>query len=198
MPLALLEAMRGLDAPTADDMHEYHPELATKRLGMSPTVAAQIERYQRLAAREEPVGADDAIALLKLVGRRSDAALAFTEAGRRAAQHAVGRVSRLARWSHGLLPRVLRDRLGFRLARRAVRRVFELTLARDQGRVVAVASRPPTAAATPNGAACAFYGSAVAALLRTFTSFDGAVIHPRCRTKGDAECRWQTASAREA
>ncbi len=197
VPLALLEAMRHLDAPAANGMDEYHQELATKRLGTSATVAAQIERYQELAARDVRVEPGEAIALLRLIGRRSDAALVFTDAGRRAAQYAVTRVSRAGRLGQRLLPRGLRNRLGFRLARRAAQRVFGLVLRREGERVGAVASHPPSADATPSGSACAFYGSAAAALLRTFTTFDGAVVHPACRALGERECRWQTASARE-
>jgi hypothetical protein len=37
------------------------------------------------------------------------------------------------------------------------------------------------------------YGSAVAALLRTFTQFDGALMHSGCRAQGAPECRWQSA-----
>lgn len=197
VPLALLEAMRGLDAPVADGMDEYHSELQTKRLGMSPTVAAQIERHRDLAAREARVAADEVIALLRLVGRRSDAALVFSDAGRRAARYAVERIGRLARLWQRLLPGRLRDRMGLRLARGAVARVFDLSLAREGERVVVSAARPPTAQATPDGAACAFYGSAVAAVLRTLTTFDGAVVHPACRARGDAQCRWQTAGGGE-
>ena len=50
VPLTILESLRHLDAP-ADGGDEYHQELAVKRLGMSGTVAAQIERYRRLAGR---------------------------------------------------------------------------------------------------------------------------------------------------
>lgn len=197
LPLALFEAMRELDVPAAAGLDQFHQELATKRLGTSPTVAAQIDRYRRLAEREARVGADEVIALFKLVGRRSDASQVFSDAGRRAAEHAVALMSPVARLGQRLLPRGLGARLGFRLARRAAQRVLDISLAREGQRVVAQATNPPTAAATPDGTACALFESAVAALLRTFTAFDGAVVHPACRTRAAPACRWETATARE-
>ena len=46
IPLSLLEAIRNLDTPLEDGLDELSPEIVSKRLGLSPTVAAQIERYR--------------------------------------------------------------------------------------------------------------------------------------------------------
>ncbi|NIM52100.1 MAG: hypothetical protein GTN62_13070 [Gemmatimonadales bacterium] len=197
IPLAVLESMRSLDVPAPDQLDEYHREFATKRLGMSRTVAVQIERYRRLAARNTRVAAADVVALLQLAGRRNDAALVFADAGRRAARHATRRVAAVARWLWRAMPRFARNRWGFALARRAVKGAFDLELAREGAQVVAVGENPPSAQASTDGSACALYGCAVAEVLRTFTDFDGAVLHGSCRARGELKCRWHTATATE-
>lgn len=197
MPLAVLEAVRSLDLPTPDDLDEYHHELATKRLGMSSTVALQIDRYASLVAKRAHVQADEVVALLRLMGRRADAGLVFADAGRRAARHAHRRIRWPARWFWRMLPRSARDRVGFLLARRVVLNIFGIHLAREHNQILAVADDPASAHATPDGAACGLYSSAVAGVLRALTDFDGAVVHQTCRARGAAQCRWDTAAVAE-
>lgn len=193
IPLAVLEAMRNLDAPAPEAPTEYQVELSTKRLGTSGTVAAQIERYALLARRSAQLDAGEVAGLLRLAGRRGDAALVFADAGRRAAKHAAARTPRVERLVWRMLPGFARDRLGFRLARRAAESTLGVTLSRDGSHVIAVGRNLPSASATPEGSACGLYGSAVAALLRTFTEFDGALMHAGCAAQGAPECRWQSA-----
>ena len=193
IPLALLEDMRQLDAPAPETPTEYQAELSTKRLGTSGTVAAQIERFEALARRNARVDAAEVAGLLRLAGRRGDASLVFANAGRRAAEHAAARASRVRRLVWRMLPGFARDRAGFRLARRAAESTLGVTLSREGPRVIAVARDLPSASATPDGSACGLYGSAVAALLRTFTEFDGALMHAGCRAQGAPECHWQSA-----
>ena len=47
----------------------------------------------------------------------------------------------------------------------------------------------------PDGAACAFYGSAYGELLRCLTAFEGAMLHEQCRSRGEEACVWRTAAA---
>src|SRR4051794_41302665 len=63
--------------------------MVVRRLGLSPTVAAQIQRYRGAAERDGSVELDEAVSVLRLVGRRPDAALVFADAGRRAARYAT-------------------------------------------------------------------------------------------------------------
>ena len=49
IPLSLLEAMRNLDTPVEDGLEELAEEIVVRRLGLSPTVAAQIQRYRQAA-----------------------------------------------------------------------------------------------------------------------------------------------------
>jgi hypothetical protein len=98
IPLSLLEALRNLDTPVEDGMDELAEEIVVRRLGLSPTVAAQIQRYRQTAERGGAVDLDEVLSVIRLVGRRPDAPLVFADAGRRAARYAArtqGRSSRI-------------------------------------------------------------------------------------------------------
>ena len=73
IPLSLLEALRNLDAPLDDGLDELANEVVSKRFGLSDTVAAQIERYQEAVEGSDDVPRDEALGVLRLVGRRADA-----------------------------------------------------------------------------------------------------------------------------
>jgi hypothetical protein len=190
LPLALLEAVRGLDRPTPDALDEYHDELSAKRLGLNRTVSLEIERLERLGTRGR-VTTGELGALLRLVARRHDAALVFSDAGRRAARLAERQLSWGTRAALAVLPRPLRSRIGFSVTARLAARVLGLDLRRDG----AAANAEPLAGWAPpeSGSACTFYGSAVAELLRLLTDFDGAMVHVGCRSRGDAACHWRSA-----
>jgi hypothetical protein len=193
IPLSLLEAIRNLDTPVEDGLDELAEEIVVRRLGLSPTVAAQIQRYRQGAERSGSVDGEEVVSVIRLVGRRPDAPLVFADAGRRAARHAAR-----ARSTRPLV-RVTAGGLGGRLAVRSVarlaRRVFggEL-LARPEGTEVAMRD-PLSIVATPDGAACAFYGAAYGELLRLLTEFEGAMLHEACRSRGQDACVWRCAAA---
>jgi hypothetical protein len=196
VPLALFEAIRLLDLPTDDGLGEFHEEFEAKRLGTNRTVSAQIARYAGLARTGKRVDGEEVTALLRLVGRRVDAGLVYAEAGRRAGRMAGVEVSGLLRGLRRVLP-LGREAIGLSLVRRAAADVLAVRVARQAGAVLAAMDDPVAIRATSGGAACAFFGSAVAELLRTFTSFDGALLHVSCRGRGDHECRWQAGLAAE-
>ena len=176
-------------------MDEFHRELAVKRLGMSDTVAAQVDRYRRLARRGRRVEAEEVAALFRLVGRRNDAGLVFADAGRRAGRRAVGSIGVPAVSTVRRLPAFVRNGIGFALARRAMR-TLGANLQREAGLPSATIPDPPSAAVTAGGSGCGFYGSAIAEILRALTDFDGAMFHVRCRSRGDEVCQWRAATTR--
>jgi len=195
VPLSLLEALRNLDTPVGDGLEELAGEIVAKRFGLSSTVAAQIQRYQEAFRRGLPVPLDETVGVFRLVGRRPDAALVFADAGRRAARYAARGVSWPVRFILGASPGFLRRRVGAGAASRAARRTSAASL-EFQGRSArAVVPEPLSLLATAEGQACAFYGAALAELLRTLTGFEGAMVHGRCRGRGDDTCRWQAAAA---
>jgi hypothetical protein len=195
LPLSLLEAIRNLDTPVEDGLEELAGEIVVRRLGLSPTVAAQIQRYRSAAEREGTVDFDEAVSVLRLVGRRPDAALVFADAGRRAARYAARSGGASARTLARVSTSAVGRRLALRAAGKLARRVFggELQLP-AHGTEVRMAE-PLSIAALPDGGACGFYGSAYGELLRCLTAFEGAMLHERCRSRGDDACVWRTAAA---
>jgi len=182
VPLTVLEAVKNLDTPVEDGLTEFAEELLVKRLGLSPTVAMQLAEYEQLVRRDARVDGALVEALLRLVGRRPDADLVFADAGRRAARRAVHRVFPPLRL------------FGHFSARRAARAVLGADLTRDRHVPVARVADPIAINATPDGAACAFYGAAFAELLRLLVGYEGAMLHTACRATGALACEWRAAT----
>jgi len=195
IPLSLLEAIRNLDTPVEDGLEELADEIAVRRLGLSPTVAAQIQRYRQMAERGGAVDLDETISVFRLVGRRSDASLVFADAGRRAARYAARGVGRSARTLARVSPGGLVHRLAVRRATKLARTIFGGEL-RTRSTPMEVSMREPLSIiALPGGEACLFYGSAYLELLRCLTGFEDALLHERCRSRGDPACLWRMAVA---
>jgi len=195
LPLSLLEALRNLDTPVEDGLEVMAKDIVSRRLGLSDTVAAQIDRYRQAADREGNVTEDELVSVLRLVGRRPDAPLVFADAGRRAARYAV----RASGGSRALV-KVSPSALGQRLARRAARRLaatyFRGELAEGPDPEVRML-RPLSVSAIPDGNACTFYGAAYGELLRSLVSFEGTMVHEQCEGRGDQACLWRAHRAGE-
>jgi hypothetical protein len=194
IPLSLLEAIRNLDTPVEDGLEELAEEIVVRRLGLSPTVAAQIQRYRHAADKDDAIDQDEVVSVLRLVGRRADAPLVFADAGRRAARYAArsrGSARALARMS----PAGMGRRIALRTVARLSRDIFGGNLlAQSQGSEVSMPD-PLSILAIPDGAACAFYGAAYGELLRGLTAFEGAMLHEECRSRGGQACIWRSAPA---
>jgi hypothetical protein len=195
IPLSLLEAIRNLDTPVEDGLDELAEEIVVRRLGLSPTVAAQIQRYRQTAERGGVVELDETISVLRLVGRRGDANLVFADAGRRAARYAARARGRSSRTVAKVLPRRVARRLALRSAARLARTVFGGELKSRPQAVEVLMDSPLSIVALPTGEACVFYGSVYRELLRDLTGFEGALMHERCRSRGEDACLWRTALA---
>ena len=126
------------------------------------------------------------------MARRGDAALVYADAGRRAARHLArgrGGLSRLLTSS----PASVRRRFGARSARSTARRLLGLDLDVDKGLPqMRLTDTLATRAGAP-GAGCYFYGAVIAELLRLAGGFEGAMIHEKCRSRGDEICFWRAA-----
>jgi hypothetical protein len=195
IPLSLLEAIRNLDTPVEDGLDELAEEIVVRRLGLSPTVAAQIQRYRQAAERGGSVDLEETISVLRLVGRRVDAPLVFADAGRRAARYAVRGHGRSSRTLAKVSPSGMARRLALRSAANLVRTVFggELRVRPEDVEV-----RMPSSLsieALPTGEACVFYGSVYQEMLRGLTGFEGALLHEHCRARGEDACVWRTVVA---
>ena len=195
IPLSLLEAIRNLDTPVEDGLEELAEEIVVRRLGLSPTVAAQIQRYRQAADRDVAIDFDEVVSVLRLVGRRADAPLVFADAGRRAARYAARSGARPARTLARMSPAGVGRRIALRAVARLSRDVFGGDLqAKSQGSEVSMRD-PLSITALPDGAACAFFGSAYGELLRSLTAFEGAMLHEQCRSRGGEACVWRSAPA---
>lgn len=195
IPQSLLEAIRNLDTPLDDGLNELAEETVSKRLGLSTTVAQQIERYRETAERNGEVPADEAISVFRLVGRRPDATLVYSDAGRRAARYAARAAGIGTKVLLGVSQGSLKRHFGIRSAARAARRLLgiELNLRSGNPQLRLVESLA-TRAGCP-GTGCYFYSAVTSELLRVASGFEGAMIHERCRAKGDDDCFWRASEA---
>jgi hypothetical protein len=195
VPQSLLEAIRNLDTPLDDGLNELASETVSKRLGLSVTVAQQIERYRDLAARGVRIPEDEVVSVFRLVGRRPDATLVYSDAGRRAARYAARSRSAPIRLLLGISPRPLRRRFGVRSAAAVARRLLGLELdVQHRSPTVRLHESLATEAGFP-GTGCYFYSAVLAELLRVASGFEGAMVHERCRSRGDDHCLWRAAEA---
>jgi hypothetical protein len=197
IPLSLLEAIRNLDTPLDDGLAaELASETIAKRLGLSTTVAAQIERYREMMDRRDPVSAEEATQVFRLVGRRPDATLVYADAGRRAARYAArGKAGRPLGPVVRVLPRALRRSLGVRRARRVAGQVFLVELVPDPAGLAARLTDTLATRSGHEGNGCYFYTALLAELLRVTSEFEGSMVHERCLARGDDACRWRAADA---
>jgi hypothetical protein len=195
IPLSLLEAIRNLDTPVEDGLEELAEEIVVRRLGLSPTVAAQIQRYRQAADKGGSVELEETISVLRLIGRRSDAPLVFADAGRRAARYAARNQARSSRTLARVSPGGMARRWALKSAARLSRRIFGGELRPRPQDVEVRMTAPLSIEALPTGEACVFYGAVYQELLRALTGFEGALIHEHCRSRGEEACVWRTAVA---
>ncbi len=195
VPQSLLEAIRNLDTPLDDGLNELAGETVSKRLGLSSTVAQQIERYRDDAEHNVGVSGDEAISVFRLVGRRPDATLVYADAGRRAARYAARSSGVGTKVLRNVTPRPLRRRFGARSAAQVAKRFLGMELVVDgEAPEVRMNESLATLAGYP-GTGCYFYSAFIAELLRVAAGFEGAMVHERCLARGDDHCFWRAAEA---
>jgi hypothetical protein len=195
VPLVVLRALQKLDHTDPVNLEEYAEELAPKRLGTSATVSAQIERYAQLVKGRTAVENDEVAQLFRLVGRRNDAELAFSEAGRLAAEEMIGQTSAASRLVHRAGRLVARQRVSTALAMRLAERLLGVTTSFDETVGIMAVANGSLSESAPEGKPCGFFGAALAELLRKCTDFEGAMLHNKCRSRGDDVCCWQSGSS---
>ena len=195
IPQSLLEALRNLDTPLDDGLNELAEETVSKRLGLSTTVAQQIERYRETAEDDGKVPAEEAISVFRLVGRRPDATLVYSDAGRRAARYAARAAGMGTKVLLGVSPGALKRHFGIRSAARVASKLLGLEINLRSGNPqVRLKESLATRAGFP-GPGCYFYSAVIAELLRVASGFEGAMIHERCRALGDDHCFWRATEA---
>lgn len=191
LPLSLLEAVRSVDAPQDDQEAELVPELRNKRLGLSETVYAQIRRYSAAAKKKERTPHDEAVALARLIGRRSNAAEVFESAGRILARESLATTSPMTQQIILVLPSILGRPLALRQARRIATRFLNGTMTRVGSALVLEVPVSVTLDSAPNERGCAYYESVLRELVRLLVGGTGAVEHVRCTSRGEGTCEWR-------
>jgi hypothetical protein len=191
IPLSLLEAVQNIDTPPDDGLGALADELAAKRLGLSPTVAAQVARYRVQVKSGGGVGEEEAVAVFRLVGRRPDAPLVYADAGRRAARSAARQLGLMRRASIAVMP----GRAGVALALGATSRLsgrwLLAELAAAEGGLRCAMADSLGLRAREDGAGCQFYTAAFAELLRQVGGLEWGVTHESCIGRGDRQCTWR-------
>ena len=190
LPLSLLEAVRGADTPE-DTEAEYVHELRNKRLGLSDTVYAEIQRFTDDAKKNRRVGNEKAIAIAKLIGRRPDAEAIFRGAGKRLAGEMYDSISGARRTLVRFLPAFLSRPLALAGARRVARRYVNGTIGRVGGYVMLSVDESATANTGARGIGCTFYEANLGELLRRLVEGGGAIEHVRCVERNEGTCEWR-------
>lgn len=174
LPLSLLEAVRVVDTPEGNVEAEYIEELRSKRLGLSDTVYQQIRRYTDAVRRNERTVRDEAAALARLIGRRTDAHRVFDSAGAMLAREAIETLSPLRRQAMRRLPGLIARPLALSAVRQLSRRYLDGQLQRV-GATVVLLIRDPVTIETSVIAGYAFYASAFATMLEELTGVPAVV-----------------------
>jgi predicted hydrocarbon binding protein len=191
LPLSLLEAVRSVDSPRDELETEYVPELRNKRLGLSDTVYAQIQRYAAAVRRSQRAPHEEAVALARLIGRRADAEEVFASAGRILAQQSLETTSPITRRVIVVLPSILARPLAFREARRIAARYLNGAIRRVGSSLMLEVTDSVTVDSAPHETGCAYYESVLRELVRTLVGGSGAVEHVRCLSRGEGVCEWR-------
>lgn len=191
VPLALLEAVRTVDAPGNDLDAEFVPELRNKKLGLSDTVYAQVRRYAEAVRRGQRIPFDEAAALARLVGRRPDAEVVFRSAGRYLAGESYARISSPTRAIMRVLPSILSRPLALRHIRRIAARFLNGDVTRVGSSLLLSVEPSVTRDAGPRQTGCSFYEATLRELLRMLVDGAGAVEHVRCGSRGEGTCAWR-------
>ena len=190
LPLSFLTAVRDVDSP--DDLEaEFVPELRNKRLGLSDTVYAQIQRFTDAARRNQRTEHAEAVGIARLIGRRPDAEAVFREAGRVLARQTYGRIPSTTRSLIASLPSLLARPIALRHTQRIAERYLDGTVRRRGAHLILQVSRSTTVDSAPRGAGCSFYGAALNELLHLLGSEGSVVDHVRCAARGEGGCEWR-------
>lgn len=195
LPLSVLEAVQNIDTPQDDGLGALEEELAGKRLGLSPTVAAQVARYRQQVNGGGEVSDEEAVAVFRLVGRRPDAGLVYADAGRRAARYAAKHLGFGSRAMIAIAPGKFGVSLALGAASRLAERWLLADLRRSDGKLRAEMPESLARRGREDGVGCQFYTAAFAELLRQVGELEWAVTHDLCRGRGDDTCLWRASPA---
>ena len=191
LPLSFLEAVRSIDSPEGDFETELTHELRNKRFGLSDTVYTQIRRYTDLVKRNQRSTHDEAVALVRLLGRRPDAEAVFRQAGRHLARESYLTISPRTRRALATLPGLLARPIALRQLRRIAERYLNGTVTRQGAFVMLEVPDSVTIDGAPRPVGCSYYESTLRELLRLLIEAGSTVEHVRCAARGEGSDVWR-------
>jgi len=187
--LAILETIRAQDLP-AEVLDSENPSVTMpRRLGLSEVVDRQIARYRDDARRRLRVSDEELRDLIQLAIRRPDSEEIFFLVG-----------GELVGGGGEGLRRIVPRRLGYFLARRALRRRLRNLFGRRlggfaQGSFAFEGRALPFIRADPGGDACALVSGLAQAIVSRYVGDGALVLHVACQARGDPLCRWEATNA---
>lgn len=190
LPLSLLESVRIADTPEEAEA-EYVHELRNKRLGLSDTMYAEIQRYTEDAKKSRRVTYEKVVAIATLIGRRPDAEAVFRSGGARLANQMYLSVSGVRRGLLRFLPAFVSRSLALAAGRNVARRYLNGSLSRVGGYVMLAVPESATAGTGPRGIGCTFYEANLGELLKLLVDGGGAIEHVRCAERSEGSCEWR-------
>lgn len=191
LPLSFLEAVRNVDTPVEDFEAELVSDLRNKRFGLSDTVYNQIRRFTDAVKRNQRTSHDEAVALAKLLGRRTDAEAVFRAAGRYLASEAYQTLSPLTRRMLLAVPALLARPVALRHTRRLSRRYFSGDVSRTGASIYLEVESSVTREAGAQSVGCTYYEAGLKEMLRLMVNSVGVVEHVRCASRGEGACAWR-------
>jgi len=191
LPLSFLEAVRSVDSPDDDLDAELVPELRNKRLGLSETVYAQIQRFTDAARKHQRADYEETVGIAKLLGRRPDAEAVFRAAGRYLAAQTYQSIATASRSLIASLPSLLARPIALRQTQRIAGKYLNGSVRRHGSFLILDVPRSATVDVPPRGVGCAYYESFFRELLRLLGASGGSVDHVRCAARGEGTCEWR-------
>jgi bacteriochlorophyll 4-vinyl reductase len=191
IPFSLLEAVRRIDTPEEDPEAEYVHELRNKRLGLSETVYQQIRRYSDAVKRGQLLPSSEAVGLVALIARRSDAEELFRNAGKIVASDIYASIPDAKRRMMRLFPAFAARPLAFGEIKRISSRYFGGAITGSDGFLTLTIPDAVVVNGGPGAAGCSYYETAFRELIRLLINDSSAVDHLRCTQRGDDACEWR-------
>jgi hypothetical protein len=200
VPLSLLEAVRAVDQPDQGYETEYVPELRNKRLGLSDTVFAQIQRYRESARRAETIHREEVAGIARLLARRPDAETVFRAGGRHLARESYGTLLPMTRGILLTFPVLLTRPVALRHLSRLCARFLAGSVKRVGGFVYLTVGDAVAADGETSDVGCVFYEAALREYVALLVGGSGAIDLTRAGTHGghyEWRAEWRGASPAE-
>ncbi len=184
--LSLLEAIQAVDRPREIIEDEVFESTMPRKLGLSPVVQRQVQRYRDHVRQGTKLAAGELEELIALVMRRPDSGKLYFETGARLAD-----VDARVRGG-GWLPRRLRMLRAKRAIVKGLRKLWGQRLGGFvSGAFTFEVSASPLVQLDASGDACELVTGFCQRALRRAVDPGLVVAMRMCETRGERTCRWE-------